>query len=358
MIAVLHRNCSVRNKAALVRFLENTGFRVQVSERAGQSYVGVIGHGADAVAGDLAAMPGVEEVRPVAPPYPLVSRDHHPATTRVKVDSVVVGDKDIILIAGPCSVETRSQLLDIALSVLSAGAQMLRGGAFKPRSSPYSFQGLGREGLILLAEARALTGLKVVTEVVATEDVELVAEYADVLQVGARNMQNFRLLSAVGRQPRPVLLKRGLMATIDELLLAAEYIVAGGNPRVILCERGIRTFETSTRSTLDLAAVPVLKEKSHLPVIVDPSHAAGRRELVPALARAAVAAGADGLIMEIHPNPDEAMSDGRQSLTISAFEELAREIAAIATAVDRRFSTANAKRRSIVSQAATEQHER
>ncbi len=351
MIAVLHRDCSVRNKAALVRFLENTGFRVQVSERAGQSYIGVIGHGADDVAGDIAAMPGVEEVRPVAPPYPLVSRDHHPETTRVKVDSVVVGGRDITLIAGPCSVENRSQLMQVARTVSASGAQMLRGGAFKPRTSPYSFQGLGREGLELLAEARALTGLKVVTEVVATEDVELVAEYADVLQIGARNMQNFRLLSAVGSQPRPVLLKRGLMATIDELLLAAEYIVAGGNPRVILCERGIRTFETSTRSTLDLAAVPVLKEKTHLPVIVDPSHAAGRRELVPALARAAIAAGADGLIVEMHPNPDEAMSDGRQSLTIAGFEALAREIAVVAAAVDRGLWVGNPKGKKKVSKA-------
>ena len=335
MIAVLEPGCPLKLKADVVRFVESAGFRVQVSEHGGQSFVGVIGPGAEALGERLAALPGVREVRPVAPPWPLVSREQHPEPTRVKVDDVTVGGERLVVIAGPCAVESREQLALVAPRVAAAGARMLRGGAFKPRSSPYSFQGLGEEGLKLLAEARERTGLKVVTEVVAPEDVELVARYADVLQIGARNMQNFRLLQAVGEQPRPVLLKRGLMATIDELLLAAEYVVAAGNPRVILCERGIRTFERATRNTLDLCAVPVLREQTHLPVIVDPSHAAGRRELVPALARAAVAAGADGLIVEVHPDPDHAASDGRQSLTLDGFAAMMDEVRRVAAAVGR-----------------------
>ena len=253
----------------------------------------------------------------------------------MKVEDVVIGGRELVIIAGPCSVESRDQILEVASAVRDAGARLLRGGAFKPRSSPYSFQGLGKEGLELLAEARARTGLRVVTEVVAPEDVDLVAEYADMLQIGARNMHNYRLLSAVGMQPRPVLLKRGMMSTVEEMLLAAEYVVAGGNPRVVLCERGIRTFETSSRNTLDLCAVPILKERTHLPVIVDPSHAAGRREWVPALARAAVAAGADGLIVEVHPEPQKAASDGRQSMTPAAFRDLMVDLRSIASAVGR-----------------------
>ena len=241
----------------------------------------------------------------------------------------------VVVIAGPCSVESEEQIVAAARGVASAGARLLRGGAFKPRTSPYGFQGLGEAGLRLLAVAREETGLPVVSEVVATEDVELVARYADMLQVGARNMQNFRLLAACGRQPRPVLLKRGLMATLDELLLAAEYVVANGNPRVVLCERGIRTFETSTRNTLDVSAVPILLERSHLPVIVDPSHAAGKREWVESLARAAIAAGADGLLVEVHPDPDRALSDGRQSLTIEAFAGTMRSLRRVAAAVER-----------------------
>jgi 3-deoxy-7-phosphoheptulonate synthase len=256
----------------------------------------------------------------------------------VKVDDVTIGGDALVVIAGPCSVESREQMERIADAVQAAGARMLRGGAFKPRSSPYAFQGLGSAGLAILAEQRERTGLKIVTEVVAPEDVELVARSADVLQVGARNMQNFRLLEAVGGQPRPVLLKRGMMATIEELLLAAEYVVAAGNPRVILCERGIRTFERATRNTLDVCAVPVLKERTHLPVIVDPSHAAGRRELVPALARAAVAAGADGLIVEVHPEPERALSDGRQSLDPAGFAALMEQLRPVAGAVGRGFS--------------------
>ncbi len=335
MIAVIDRSCPLQLKASIVRFIEGSGFRVQVSDHGDVSLIGVVGVGAESLAPQLRELPGVKEIRPVAPPYPLVSRQHHPEPSRVKVDDVVIGGDSLVVIAGPCAVESREQIVSIARSVASAGATMLRGGAFKPRSSPYSFQGLGEPGLELLVEARTETGLRVVTEVVAPDDVALVSQYADVVQVGARNMQNFRLLSAVGEQPRPVLLKRGMMATLDELLMAAEYVVAAGNPRVILCERGIRTFETATRNTLDLCAIPVLEERTHLPVIVDPSHAAGRRELVPALARAAVAVGAAGVIVEVHPEPELAVSDGRQSMTLQGFEEMMRQLRAVAAAIGR-----------------------
>jgi 3-deoxy-7-phosphoheptulonate synthase len=335
MIVVLAPSCSVRDKAEVIRLLEQEGLRVQVSESQGRAWVGVVGAEAAELAPRLRAMPGVEEVRPVAAPFPLVSREHHPAATTVKVDDVTVGAADIVVIAGPCSVESEDQILGAARAVAAAGARMLRGGAFKPRTSPYGFQGLGEDGLRMLAAARDETGLRVVTEVVAPEDVDRVGRYADVLQVGARNMQNFRLLSALGAQPRPILLKRGMMATLEELLLAAEYVVSAGNPRVILCERGIRTFEPSTRYTLDVSAVPVLRRTTHLPVLVDPSHAAGSRDLVPALAAAGIAAGADGLLVEVHPDPARALSDGRQSLTIGMFAELMEGLRRLAPAVGR-----------------------
>jgi len=335
VIAVLDRDCPLRLKAAVLRFIEDAGLRAHVTESGGETLIGVIGPGAAALAGPIAALEGVREVRADAPAYPLVARTQHSVSTRVKVGDVSIGVGPVVVIAGPCAVESRDQILATARAVAAAGARLLRGGAFKPRTSPYAFQGLGQEGLELLAEARALTGLKVVTECVAPEDVDSVARIADVVQVGARNMQNFRLLQAVGGQPRPVLLKRGMMATIEELLLAAEYVAAAGNPRVILCERGIRTFETSTRNTLDVAAVEVLRQRSHLPVLVDPSHAAGRRDLVPALARAAIAAGADGLIVEVHPDPDRALSDGRQSLTPEGFAALMSEVSRVAASVGR-----------------------
>ena len=338
MIAVLEAGCSLQQKADILRFIENAGFRVQVSERAQDSFIGVIGPGAHALQGALSEMPGVREVRPDTAPYPLVSLDAQEGPGRVRVGSVTFGEEPIVVIAGPCAVESREQLLEAAHSVRASGAVLLRGGAFKPRSSPYSFQGLGERGLELLAEARSETGLGVVTEVVAPEDLALVARYADMLQIGARNMQNFRLLSAVGELRTPVLLKRGLMATTDELLMAAEYIVSAGNTRVVLCERGIRTYETATRNTLDLAAVPVLKERTHLPVIVDPSHAAGRREWVGALSRGAVAVGADGLIIEVHPDPEAALSDGRQSLTLEGFGRLMGELSGVAGAMGRRLA--------------------
>jgi len=335
VIAVVDKDCPLKDKARIVRLVEARGFRVQVTELGDETLIGVIGPGAARLADELRPLAGVREVRPVAPPYPRVSRAHQPAPTEVKVNGCRIGGPRLVVAAGPCAVESERQIMTVARAVAVSGAKLLRGGAFKPRSSPYSFQGLGERGLELLAAAGRASGLAVVTEVVAPEDVDMVARHADVIQIGARNMQNFRLLSAAGEQPRPVLLKRGLMATVEELLLAAEYVVAAGNPRVVLCERGIRTFETATRNTLDVSAVPVLKEKSHLPVIVDPSHAAGRRELVPPLALAAVAAGADGLIVEVHPEPERAQSDGRQSLTLEAFEAMMPRILAVGAAVGR-----------------------
>ena len=333
MIIELEAACALQRRAAVVRAIENEGLRVQVSQQGHRSLIGVIGTVPENLVMKLKGMVGVAAILPDAAPYPLASCEHRSQRSRVRVDDVVFEEGRFVVIAGPCSVEGEHQMKLSSRAVRDHGASMLRGGAFKPRSSPYSFQGLGSEGLRLLADARADTGLPFVTEVVAPEDVDEVARVADMLQIGARNMQNFRLLSAVGEQPRPVLLKRGMMSTIEELLLAAEYVMAAGNPRVILCERGLRSFDTTTRATLDLSAVPVLREKTHLPVIVDPSHAAGRRELVPALARGAVAVGADGIIVEAHPDPDKALSDGRQSLTFEQFAAMMSQIRRIAAAM-------------------------
>ena len=283
----------------------------------------------------LEAMPGVERVVPILRPYKLASRVFKEEPTVITVGGVHFGGLQIVVVAGPCSVESREQLLDAAHAVKSAGAHCLRGGAFKPRSSPYTFQGLGEEGLQILAEARRLTGLPVVTEVMTESQIEMVARYTDVLQVGARNVQNFSLLKELGKVDKPILLKRGMSTTIKEYLMSAEYIMSEGNERVILCERGIRTFETATRNTLDLAAVPVLKSETHLPVLVDPSHGTGQWQLVPAMAKAAIAAGADGLMIEVHPRPEEAYSDGAQSLKPKAFAVLMSELKAFAQAVGR-----------------------
>ncbi len=272
-------------------------------------------------------------------PYKLAGRGRHPVPTVVDLGNVAVGGPEFVVLAGPCTVEADSQMLGAAWDVKMAGAHLLRGGAFKPRSSPYSFQGLAEEGLKMLARARELTGLPVVTEVMDTAEVDLVEAYADVLQVGARNAQNFSLLKRLGRCAKPVLLKRGMMNTVDELLGAAEYVLAGGNEKVILCERGIRTFEPGTRYTLDLSAVPALKERGHLPVIVDPSHASGRAVYVPALAKAALAVGADGLLIEVHPRPEAALCDGSESLTPPEFRRLMAELAALAPHFGRTIST-------------------
>jgi 3-deoxy-7-phosphoheptulonate synthase len=292
-------------------------------ERVVIGVVGNVGPRKEQVMSRFAALPGVATVTPISRPYKLASREFHDDDTLVRIRDVTIGDGSLAIIAGPCSVESRDQLMETAEAVASAGATLLRGGAFKPRTSPYTFQGLGREGLRYLAEARERTGLAVVTEVMESADVEAVAEHADILQVGARNMQNFPLLTAVGRARRPVMLKRGLSATIEEWLMSAEYILSTGNRDVILCERGIRTFETSTRNTLDLTAVPLLHRLTHLPVIVDPSHATGKRWLVRPMALAGVAAGADGIMVEVHPRPEDALSDGEQSLDLDQFAELA-----------------------------------
>lgn len=292
-------------------------------ERVVIGVVGDVGPRKEQVMSRLSALPGVDNVTPISRPFKLASREFNERDTLVRVRDLVIGDGSLTIMAGPCSVESRDQLIETADAVAAAGATALRGGAFKPRTSPYSFQGLGVEGLRLLAEARDRTGLPVITEVMEPGHAEVVAKYADILQVGARNMQNFPLLTAVGRTGRPVLLKRGLAATIEEWLMSAEYILASGDRDVILCERGIRTFETYTRNTLDLTAVPLLHRLTHLPVIVDPSHATGKRWLVRPMALAAVAAGADGIMVEVHPRPDEALSDGEQSLTLEQFGDLA-----------------------------------
>jgi len=284
--------------------------------------VGEVGPRRQALMSKLGALPGVEAITPISRPFKLTSREFHPEDTVIRVLDAAIGDGGLAVMAGPCSVESRDQLFETADAVKEAGATILRGGAFKPRTSPYSFQGLGVEALRYLAEARERTGLPTITEVMEPNQVDIVAEYVDILQIGARNMQNYSLLNAAGRVARPVMLKRGFMATIEELLMAAEYIVAAGNPNVILCERGIRTFETYTRNTLDLAAVPLLHHLTHLPVIVDPSHATGKRWLVKPLAIGGAAVGADGVMVEVHPHPDEALSDAEQQLNPAQFADL------------------------------------
>jgi len=338
MIIVTTAGISSDALERIVEHIEREGLRAHVSRGEQRTIVGCIGDEARLNADALSALPGVERVVPVLKPYKLASRENAIGDSEIRCDDpsgTVIGGREIVVIAGPCSVEGREMLHHTARAVQQAGAKLLRGGAFKPRSSPYAFQGLGEPGLALLAEVREATGMPVVTEVLDTRQVALVASYADILQIGARNMQNFALLSEVGRTRRPVLLKRGLSATISELLMAAEYIMSEGNSNVILCERGIRTYETSTRNTLDIAAIPVLKRETHLPVFVDPSHAGGRADLVTPLAMAAIAAGADGLIVEVHPEPARATSDGDQSLEPSAFATMMQQVALIANAIGR-----------------------
>jgi 3-deoxy-7-phosphoheptulonate synthase len=313
----------------VVARLAEAGVAARVSRGRDATVIGAIGERDLLSSLPLEAYPGVEQVLPIVKPYKLVSREVAADLTVIEARGRRLGDSHFGLIAGPCTVEYREQTLETARVVAAAGATMLRGGAYKPRTSPYTFQGLGRSGLEILAEAREETGLPLVTELLDPRDVEAVVDTADVIQIGARNMQNFILLAEAGRAPKPVLLKRGPSASIEELLMAAEYVVKEGNERVILCERGIKTFETSMRYTLDLGAVPVLKLETHLPVIVDPSHAAGRRDLVLPLARAAVAAGADGIIVEVHPRPEEALCDGPQQIPADEFDDFAREVVSV-----------------------------
>ena len=315
--------------------VEGLGLRTHISRGETHTIIGCIGDEELLKNAPLLAIPGVESVHAVMKPYKLAAREFSARPTRIPLGGVELGGEEIVVIAGPCSVEGEEMILETARSVSSHGARGLRGGAYKPRSSPYSFDGMGLEGLELLARARAESGLPIVTEVMDTRQVEQVAGHADVLQIGARNMQNFALLTEVGRVQRPVLLKRGMSATIKDLLLAAEYIMKQGNTHVILCERGIRTFETATRNTFDLAAIPVLKRETHLPVVADPSHAGGRADLVTPLAAAALAAGADGLLVEVHPVPAEAVSDGEQSLTFQEFDAMMAVLRPVARAVGR-----------------------
>jgi 3-deoxy-7-phosphoheptulonate synthase len=303
------------------------GYKVHSIEGEERVVIGVVGVGDVTVCLEsLEATPGVERAMRISAPYKFVSREFKKEHSIIKVNGIEIGGQDFVVMAGPCSVESEKQIMETAESVAEAGARALRGGAFKPRTSPYDFQGLELEGLKLLRKAREATGLAIITEIMSDRDVDLVAEYADCMQVGARNMHNFALLKSLGGCGRPVLLKRGMSSTIKELLMSAEYIVAHGNPNVILCERGIRTFETATRNTCDIAAIPVLDELTHLPVVLDPSHATGKRSLVPAVSRAGVAIGADGLILEVHPCPEKAVSDGAQSLTLAGFRQTMHDL--------------------------------
>lgn len=335
MLIIMRVDASQTQIQEVVARVEDYGLRAHLSQGEERCIIGAIGDGRPVEKDSFLHLAGVDRVVPISRPYKLASREFSPHNSVFPINGVKIGGEDLVIIAGPCSVESRSQLLETAIAVREAGANALRGGAYKPRTSPYSFQGLGEEGLEILAEARQITGMPVVTEVMSTNQIELISRYANVLQIGARNMQNFNLLHAAGESQLPVLLKRSMMATIEELLMAAEYILSHGNRRVILCERGIRTFETFTRNTTDINAIPVLKTHTHLPVILDPSHSTGNWEYVDAIARAGIAAGADGLIVEVHPNPQEARSDGAQSLKPERFAELVSQIRAIALAVGR-----------------------
>lgn len=335
MIVVMSINATTRDISDVIARIRAMGYDVHISEGKERTIIGVIGRGRPLDREQLSLMTGVQDVMPVTHPYKIASREYHPDDTLIPLNDVQVGGPDLAIIAGPCAVEGRSEIIEAAHAVKEAGATALRGGAFKPRTSPYSFQGLGEEGLKYLAEAREATGLPVVTEVMDPALVPLVCQYADVLQIGARSMQNYALLHAIGESQHPVLLKRGMSSTIEELLMAAEYILSHGNMRVMLCERGIRTFETYTRNTFDINAIPVLKQASHLPVIADPSHATGKWEFVEAVSLAAIAAGADGLLLEVHPEPENALSDGRQSLKPEKFAALVAKVRKLAPVVNR-----------------------
>ncbi len=335
MIIVLRPDATKKQIDHIIKKVKALGLKPMISKGVERTIIGVIGEEDILRVQPIEIYPGVEKVMPILKPYKLVSREFKPESTIINVEGLEVGSKRIVVMAGPCSVESFELLLSIAKQVKKSGAVVLRGGAFKPRSSPYSFQGLGEEGLKFLRDAKRLTGLKIVTEVMDTRDVWMVEKYTDIFQIGARNMQNFNLLKEVGLSKKPVLLKRGMSATIKEFLMSAEYILSNGNFNCILCERGIRTFEEDTRFTLDLSAVPIIKQLSHLPVIVDPSHGTGKWNLVAPMAKAAIAAGADGLLIEVHPKPEEAFSDGEQSLLPEKFAMLMKELKVVAEAVGR-----------------------
>jgi len=335
MLIVMKTGASEKELDDVLGRITQSGFSGHVSKGVERTVIGVVGQTYPELREIFETLPGVEQVIPISKPYKLASREFQPQNTIVRVGDINIGGDELVVIAGPCAVESEEQVLETARAVKAAGADILRGGAFKPSTSPYHFRGLGPEGLEFLSCARAETGLAIITEVMAPQDVELVSRYADILQVGTRNMQNFVLLDEVGRARKPVLLKRGLSATIQEWLLSAEYILAQGNRQLMLCERGIRTFETYTRNTMDISAIPAIKKLSHLPIIADPSHGTGKWELVSPLALAAAAAGADGLMIEVHPNPDKALKDGPQSLNLDNFELLMSRLVLLATALGR-----------------------
>lgn len=332
MIVVMNNNCTEKEMEDVQKHLRGRGLQGHVSKGVERVVVGVVGQTYPGLRDELETLPGVSEVVPISRPYKLSGREFKPEDTIIKVGNATIGGDEVVVMAGPCAVESEEQVMATARAVKAAGAKILRGGAFKPRTSPYSFRGLGEAGLKILADARRETGLPVITEVLSARDVDLVSRYADILQIGTRNMQNFSLLDEVGKVRKPVMLKRGFAATYEDWLLAAEYILSEGNTQVMLCERGIRTFESYTRNTLDLAAIPVIKRLSHLPIFADPSHGTGKWYLVGPMAVAAVAAGAHGLIIEVHPNPDAARSDGAQSLTFENFGRLMTQVRAVEAA--------------------------
>ena len=339
MLIIMKPNSTPQQVEKVIAKIKEVGLAAHLSQGIETTLIGAIGETHDLATEIFEVLDGVDMVKRITQPFKLASRQFHPENSIFPIDGFTVGGDEIAIIAGPCSVESKSQILETAQAVKEAGANALRGGVFKPRTSPYSFQGLGEEGLEYLAEAREQTGLPIVVEIMSQTQLDIMVKYVDVLQVGARNMQNFNLLRAIGETRASVLLKRGLSATIEELLMSAEYILAGGNKQVMLCERGIRTFETATRNTTDINAIPVLKNLTHLPVILDPSHATGHADYVAAIARAAVAAGADGLIIEVHPDPAHAVSDGKQSLKPEKFAEMVRQVKAIAEVIGRRVAS-------------------
>jgi 3-deoxy-7-phosphoheptulonate synthase len=341
MIVVMKVGSTERDIDGVQKRLKDLGFKGSLSRGVERTVIGVVGQTYPELADELAVLEGVADVVPISRPYKLASREFKPEDTVIKVGNVAIGGGNTVVMAGQCSVDTEEQMMATARAVKEAGGHILRGGAFKPRTNPYAFRGLGEKGLQILATAREETGLPVISEVMDPRDVELVTRYADILQVGSRSMQNFSLLDEVGRCGKPVLLKRGMWAPLQEWLLAAEYVLAQGNSEVILCERGIRTFETSTRFTMDLSVIPAVKRLSHLPIIGDPSHATGHRYLVEPMAMASVAAGADGLMVELHPNPDQALSDGAQSLTFGGFQQLMERVGEVARAVGRPLAAAS-----------------
>ena len=338
MFIVMQQDHTEKDLGDILERLTQMGFTGHVSQGVERTVVGVVGRTYPELKETLEMWPGVDDVVPISRPHKLSGREFQPQDTVIVVGDVTIGGEALVVIAGPCAVETEEQLLEAARAVKAAGANILRGGAFKPSTSPYSFRGLGQDGLDILAQARQETGMPIITEVMTPGDVELVSRYADILQVGARNMQNFNLLDEVGKAQKPVMLKRGLSATIQEWLLSAEYILAQGNRQLMLCERGIRTFETYTRNTMDISAIPIIKKLSHLPVIADPSHGTGKWHLVTPVSLAAVAAGADGLMIEVHPSPEHALKDGAQSLTFDNFQQLMVRVVPVAASVGRKMA--------------------